>query len=158
MFTQLRMFHIHTLEMLHINTVEMFHIHRSGRTGFRSDLDQNRTFSRWSREGSREVLGQWKGLPARFPGCFEQLFSDIFQSCSLTSPGIFPALPDGFWALLEKLGRGGSGVGGSFFLPNEDSYINSRSTARQAAASNMDIPCSAILYHFYVPHRQDKSE
>ena len=35
------------------------------------------------------------------------------------------------------MGLGGSGVGGSVFLPNEDSYINSRSTARQAAASNI---------------------
>ncbi len=75
-------------------------------------------------------------------------FGDFFRRCSGRSLDHFPGLPEGFWGLLEKMGLGGGGGlgrgGGAGGLPNEDSYRNSRSTARQAAASKI-WPAAIVL-------------
>ena len=85
MFTQLRMFNIHRIEKV-VGPV------------FGPILDQNRTFSRWSRGCSREVLGAWKGLTVRFPGCFGTLFSTFSEVVREGLPVIFR----GSWKVFEQ--------------------------------------------------------
>ena len=45
-------------------------------------------------------------------GVFSDTFLHFFWKCSGRSPGIFPALPDGFGAFLENSGLGSGGVWG----------------------------------------------
>ena len=94
------MFHIHTVEMSHSHTVEMSYIHRSGRTGFRTDLGPESDFFQVVPGGFPGGFWAMEKASHEVPGVFRATFFDFFGSCSGRSPGIFPALPDGFRALL----------------------------------------------------------
>ena len=64
---------------------------------------------------------------------FFRFFSEVFRKV----PRSFSGTPGGFWGTFGNKWVWGQGGGGSGGLPNEDSYTNYRSTARQAAATGI---------------------
>ena len=104
LFSQLRMFQLHTVEMCYVHTVEMFHshthevlhIHRSGRTGFRTDFGPKLDFFQVVPGGFPGGFWTMEMASREVPGLFRTTFSDLFGSCSGRSPGNFPGLLDGF--------------------------------------------------------------
>ncbi len=95
--------------------------------------DNFRTFSRWSLEGSREIFINRKALLRGSRGVLPNFFSELFRKV----PRSFSSTPGCFSSIFGKIGFGALGPLGPPWgppYPNEDSYTNSRSTARQAAA------------------------